>query len=373
MAKNIYIGIYSNLITNSGNPFTNTVGWIKNQDVTLSIEDDSLKVVSNQDTSTPGIYYEFGTELPAGTYDLTCRVTGSNVPQFIIRAYSSGNSESSDIYRSSSSLSTTAKNISETVDIPHPIKRIYLFMNGMSLGSYFKVSKFYFNGSVCLPAKCLYIGVNNVARKVKKCYIGVNNVARLFYDGYNVVNSIKIKFNKFELHTIDSSDKVSDSYTVENSGLSNYGTLTITESSNTVTFKHTAKSYYVAIKGDIYFVCDNGNEILADPSRIKDSINFDVYAKQKSSTTDYMYRYVSLKFIASYASDFWGENFNFDSASGSVSNIALDNRPLVNWVGIYTGIAPSSSGTCSVTVTVRIDSCTIGGVELPIIYENTIN
>ncbi len=65
-----------NLIENSD--FVNEIeNWTRNQNVSLSIVDKKLKVIFNQETSTPGVKTLKNLVLPTGTYTISAKVKGS--------------------------------------------------------------------------------------------------------------------------------------------------------------------------------------------------------------------------------------------------------------------------------------------------------
>lgn len=65
-----------NLLRNSN--FVNGIeNWTRNQNVSLSIVDKKLKVIFNQETSTPGVKTLKNLVLPTGTYTISAKVKGS--------------------------------------------------------------------------------------------------------------------------------------------------------------------------------------------------------------------------------------------------------------------------------------------------------
>ena len=66
-----------NLLPYSGN-FSSITGWTSNQDTTLSTSNNELKVVLNQNTSTPGIKTTNTINLSAGTYTISMLIKVEN-------------------------------------------------------------------------------------------------------------------------------------------------------------------------------------------------------------------------------------------------------------------------------------------------------
>lgn len=66
-----------NLLLNSG-IFKTSYGWTNNQSVTISIEDNELKAVINQNTSTPGVKTTIPISLNAGIYTASLLIKVKN-------------------------------------------------------------------------------------------------------------------------------------------------------------------------------------------------------------------------------------------------------------------------------------------------------
>lgn len=181
MAKKAYVGVARDNITNPG-PFSATTGWTANQDVTISIESSVLKVVSNQSTSTPGVWFTFSSTLPAGTYRFTCTVSGSSNFSVGGRAYAPNQSSNTAFF--GSEITTSPRSFDITMKVEHEIGKILIYMNGMSIGSYIKISKAQFTGGVARKVKKGYVGIQTAfpiySEETRTVAITANNISDYF-------------------------------------------------------------------------------------------------------------------------------------------------------------------------------------------------
>ena len=165
--KKGYVGVDTERIEN-GKSLTSTTGWTVNQNVTMSVENGSLKAVSNQASSTPGVYYTFSEPYPSGVLEVKFDIEMANLPAAMICPfYEDGTTPTV----ASASFSNDRKVLSATFDTgAHVVQRIYVFLRAPTVGGVMKIH----SASVVKP---------NTARKIQKAYIGIGGVARPCWSG----------------------------------------------------------------------------------------------------------------------------------------------------------------------------------------------
>ncbi len=123
-----------NLLRNSD--FVNGIeNWTGNQNVSLSIVDKNLKVIFNQETSTPGVKTLKNLILPTGTYTISAKVKGSY--QGLKFTFYAGRSSLPGKYKE---LTGEWEVVTRTVDLKEPLDHQFCMLtSGQTLGSYFLI------------------------------------------------------------------------------------------------------------------------------------------------------------------------------------------------------------------------------------------
>lgn len=216
MAKKTYIGV--SVIPNPP-PISSTSGWLPNQNTTVSVSYSALRVVSNQNTSTPGVYTDLTSAIPSGTYvTLTYTMRGN------VRVCASvwNNSSSGVLNTEYYQLTDAFQTYSISGTLSSVVNRLYFFMTNPTTSSWFEVGEIQLSYGVAKAVKKMYIGIGGVARKVKKVYMGVNGVAKMIYQAcvhtYNsVVTQPTCIAQGYTTHTCTQcGDSHIDSYTAPN-------------------------------------------------------------------------------------------------------------------------------------------------------------
>lgn len=178
MAKKAYIGV--SVISNPG-PFSNTNSWLANQNVIISVNNKALKVVSNQDSSTPGVYTILSKSIPANTQiTLTYKLRG-NVR--VCGAFWGTDYGQSTLATPYYTLTEEVQTFTLTGQVKALTDRFYFFMASPTTSSWFEVVEIKLDYGVAKSIKKGYIGINGIARKIKKAYIGIGGIARPCWAG----------------------------------------------------------------------------------------------------------------------------------------------------------------------------------------------
>lgn len=179
MAKAGYIGVMP--IANPG-PFISTEGWSPNQNTTLSVNGTALRVTYGEtpNSGSSGAYVTFSEAIPSGTNITATYTLRGNVG--IKTRYRSPSTAliTSDYHYLSE---TTFQTFSVTGTLTEDAVTFYFVMQGATDSSWFEIGQVTISYGVARKVTGGYIGVNDVARKVKKMYIGdANGKAQLCWE-----------------------------------------------------------------------------------------------------------------------------------------------------------------------------------------------
>ena len=185
----------------------------------------------------------------------------------------------------------------------------------MAKGSYIGVN------SVARKVKKCYIGVDGVARKVKKAYIGVNGVARLFYNSspFGTLCYVSIKNNAVCVSLTDDFLSTTKTYTIPNAMVSvapsNYNIAKFHDYYY-ISYRDSSNSWYKIVKTKDFI---NYSEVDSDSSRVLDTNLMRQVGNNVVYFTPYYHEYVSTD---------KGETFNLSSFTYYTNNQAADSNYL---------------------------------------------
>ena len=132
----VYIDTSVAEIANPG-PFSDTSSWNANQNVTISINNEALKVISNQSTSTPGTFTNLVTNIPSGdTVTLTFTARGNVKVGAFLAKPSTATMVISGTY---TTMTSDFETYTLTGTASSEIGRLYFLMNGVSTSTWFEI------------------------------------------------------------------------------------------------------------------------------------------------------------------------------------------------------------------------------------------